>query len=323
MEKNLYIATKNIWDENKCDVLSARWAQELENAKTQAEDLSRFNQWSPLKIYTSLSKARKIIPSFSVRYQGQEVAELIADHSPSLSISPTHEKNNLKCFGLVTKSNVISWRSPEATTFRKQFKSLHASPSKPMSMKSDEAWLQSLIFEKMVKSGEDGFHACLPVLFDRFPFQCPIPISASTGLPKATKGNLDILARRGQGGTHPAIWELKKPKTCGTALEQAYIYGVTLALMLRNDGGQKWFRSFGFRSKLNIDRLLKIDIIIAITRDRESELNNHLQAFDSPLLLSKENVQLRPYVAYYDWDKMKGTVNIDAPIDLSKRIRGI
>ena len=276
MSNNLYEATKGIWLSKDCEGLSVRWANELDEAKAQALTLARFHEWKPLKVFTSLSKARKPKPVFSLRYQGQEVAELVAEDVPVLSIKASHETNNLKGFGLKTKSGKFAWRSPEAVEFRKMFKELKQSDSNPFKMKSDEAWLQSILFDTMVKSGDVGYHACQPVLFERFPFQCPLPVSASAGVPEASIGNVDILARRGQGNTHPAIWEIKKPNTCKTAFEQIYIYGVTLALMLRNNGGDLWYKNMGYSGKLNKDKPLTIDLILALTKDREEELKAHL-----------------------------------------------
>ena len=321
MSNNLYEATKGIWASKDCEGLSARWANELEAAKIQALTLARFHEWKPLKVFTSLSKARKPKPVFSLRYQGQEVAELVADDVPALLIKASHETNNLKGFGLKTPSGKFDWRSTEAAGFRKMFKELKQSKSNPFKMKSDEAWLQSIIFDTMVKTGEAGYHACQPVLFDRFPFQCPIPISANSGTPKASKGNLDVLARRGQGNTHPAIWELKAPKTCKTAFEQVYIYGVALALMLRGIGGALWYKNMGYSGKLNKDKTLTIDLILAITKDREEELHSHLKAFTDPLKLEYEKIVFKPYVAYYEWDKSKDKVIIEELIDLSKYLK--
>lgn len=321
MSGTLYEATKAIWKSHDCEALSYRWANELEAAIIKAKTITRFNEWKPLKVFTSLSNARKPKPIFSLRYQGQEVAELVAENIPALSIKTSHETNNLKGFGLRTPSGKFTWNSPDAASFRKLFKELKQSKSNPFIMKSDEAWLQSIIFDTMVKSGVDGYHACQPVLFDRFPFQCPLPISANSGGPKASKGNLDILARRGQGNTHPAIWELKKPKTCKTALEQVYIYGVTLALMLRGVGGDLWYKNMGYSGKLNKDKALTIDLILALTKDRDEELSNHLKAFTDSMKLVDENVILKPYVAYYEWDKSKDKVVIEQLIDLSKYLK--
>ena len=320
MSDNLYEATKSIWASKDCAALSVRWANELEKARGQAENIARFYKSKPLKVFTSLSKARKPQTVFSLRYQGQEVAEIVAEDVPALSIKASHETNNLKGFGLKTPSGKFAWRSPEAAGFRKMFKELKQSKSNPFKMKSDEAWLQSVVFDTMVKSGEAGYHACQPVLFDRFPFQCPLPISANSGIPKASRGNLDVLARRGQGNAHPAIWELKKPKACKKAFEQIYIYGVTLALMLRSEGGDLWYKNMGYSGKLNKDKSLTIDLILALTKDREKELLSHLKTFTEPMEL-EENIILKPFVAYYEWDKSRDKLVIEEPLELSKYLK--
>lgn len=315
MSADLYTETKDIWTKSNLALLSVRWAQDFARAKAEAINLTRFNNWKPLKIFTSLSNARKSVPVFSVRYQGQEVAELIADDKILLNIKNGHEQNNKKCFGVATQAQTLEWK--KASDFRKIFIELDRSPQRPLKMKSDEAWLQSIIFESMAKSGDSGYHACQPVVFaDRFPLQCPVPISANSGFPKDKKGNLDILARRGLGGTHPAIWELKRPSVCGTAFEQAYIYGVTLVLMLRAEGGDLWYKNMGFSRTLGKSKLT-IDTIVTITKDKESQLMSHIKRFASPLKLGNENAVIRPFVAYYEWDKEKNRVKVDEPVDLS------
>lgn len=206
--------------------MSVRWASELQNALRISEKLVQFHQWRPLKVYSSLSNARKPRPVFSLRYRGQEVGKIIDGDRPLFNITTACETNNYKSFGLITKSTESAepkpfWNGGEARKFRKQFKDFD-SKTKLEKMKSDEAWLQSIVFETMLNNSDVGYHACQPVLFNRFPFQCPVPISANKGVPKKSRGNIDILARRGQGNTHASIWELKKPGQCKTAFEQVY-----------------------------------------------------------------------------------------------------
>jgi len=317
MSNNLYESVKEIWIAENCEDLSSRWSSELKNAIKLSENLPKFHQWNPLRVYTTLSGSRKAKPIFSLRYRGQEVANIIGDKEIKIDITPKCETNTLKHFELTTKAGRFSWKGQEAKAFRQKFKDYDKTNSKEK-MKSDEAWLQSIVFEKMNTTADGGYHACKPVLFDRFPFQCPIPISGCTGIPKKKKGNIDILARRGHGNTHPAIWELKSPKQCKAAFEQVYIYGVVFALMLRHKGGKDWYENMGFAGNLIPSKSINIDIIVMLTKDRENELMSHLEKFSSPLKLVDENITLKPFVAYYEWDKVKGTVNIDEPINLSE-----
>jgi len=85
--------------------------------------------------------------------------------------------------------------------------------------------------------------------------------------------------------------------------------------------GDLWYKNMGYSGKLNIDKPLTIDLILTLTKDRESELLNHLKTFTDSLTLSNENVVLKPFVAYYEWDKKKDKVTIDELIDLSKYIK--
>ncbi len=210
MNKDLYQKTKDIWIAEKCAALSVRWAEELQCALVISKKLMRFHQWWPLKVYSSLSNAKKTRPVFSLRYRGQEVGEIIGGDKPFFNITLTCETNNRKSFGLITKSTKFDkpkplWNGSEASKFRKQFKDFD-SKFKVEKMKSDEAWLQAIVFETMFNNPDAGYHACQPVLFHRFPFQCPVPISANKGVPKKSRGNIDILARRGQGDLPPKKW---------------------------------------------------------------------------------------------------------------------
>ncbi len=91
--------------------------------------------------------------------------------------------------------------------------------------------------------------------------------------------------------------------------------------MLRGEGGELWYRNMGFGGTLNKNKSVTIDIIIMITGDREKELLSHLDEFNDPLNLRDENIILRPYVAYYEWDKLKGKVNIQKHMDLRKHLK--
>ena len=124
-------------------------------------------------------------------------------------------------------------------------------------------------------------------------------------IPKPSKGNIDILARRGTGkGTKISIWELKKPVTTANAIEQVYIYAVTLIKMLRsqhNGSGKTWYQDIiGFKS--DVPEQLIIEGVVAVSLDarERDKFNLKLQKFKSEnsLAVGNNNV-INLYVAYY------------------------
>jgi len=311
---NLYEETKNLWDENKCYTNSDRWAKELNQARPSIIKAKKnFHQWNPLRVSTNLSRARKPIPTFSLRFHGQEVGELYYLSSVKLVVTKTIAKHNNDYFDINTPAGQYSWDSDYAKSFRRNFKSLN-SPDRLFRAKSPEAFVHACIWEQMASSTKGGYYHCVPVTIGNVPFQCPVPLSASDGKPKNTprSGNLDILARRGfPGSSHPAIWELKKPGECGNALQQVYIYGVQLALMLRAKEGLLWYRNMEFNG--NIPKALTIDLILALEHGCEKRLAKQIAKFDSPLSIPELGLKINPFVSWYSVENATHVVKTSEP----------
>lgn len=330
MSENLYDEINVIWNKNEKEYKNKllQWKENLLNAKEQVEIIRKansekggFHQWGKLRIYTAYSSVKNKKPVFSLRYRGQDVAKIIADVPVKIKISDDQRKKNNESFKIDYNSGEYNWTSTEAREFRKKFLKKGYTYSNSLNMKSDEAWLQSLFFKEMKKSTNDGFKNFQPVLLGKFPVQWPVPISGNKGKPKNSSGHLDILARRREGNrTHLSIWELKKPGAFqeDISFPQVYIYGVTLAKMIRDD--KTWYKIFGLNEKVSLDKEILIDIILTISEDKKKEVLDSIKKFDSPLKLKDENVLLRPFVAFYSWDKKNEEITIQEIFDIKKNV---
>ena len=140
----------------------------------------------------------------------------------------------------------------------------------------------------------------------------PLPISGSSGAPKLTKGNIDILARRvgEKRRVHLSVWELKKPGVSSTvidkAVRQALIYALVLAKILRSESGPGWYRLFGFRRKLP-DKL-QIEAVVVLSTDDRQKFLKVWSKFEESLLITTGKDDIMPCVAFYD----KNTYAIEA-----------
>lgn len=145
-----------------------------------------------------------------------------------------------------------------------------------------------------------------PVFFAGFPLQFPLPISSNTGKPKASRGNIDIVVRRGTGrGTKISIWELKKPNATGNAIEQTYIYAVTMLKVLRSRrSGKAWYQDiFGFKG--NLPSKLTIEAVVAVSIENEKKKTAFVEDFEEFKNANKfqiGNDTIKLYLAHYHFD---------------------
>ena len=275
------------------------WLENLRKNNVYREQTKRvFHNWSPLVTYVSIGKTGHI---FSIRFLGQEVGEIVVeDRMPYLVVTKKKEKTNLFYFnGGSIKDGKCLWDSKEAKRFRKFFKDL-PNPERTIKFRSKEHIIESRIISDM-KNG--SLKKIQPVMIaNKFPLQMPVPFGGCAAKPKLGVGHIDILARRGIGrNTYLSVWELKKPKTLGNAIQQVYIYAVTLILMLRSDMGREWYWQFGFKRKLPDH--LKIECVVAISEDKKTEFENKFIKLRDymPNRVGKDTIQFS--VAYYDETK--------------------
>ena len=184
---------------------SAQWADRLKANKENFQKAAKqFNEWHPLHVYLSVTRATKTEMSFGLRYRGQEVASLVVNGDVQLVIKPEVAKKNSYYFGINTLPGKFKWKSDYAAKFRNDFKKIP-----PLVLtKIHEHRVESEFLKQMAMDTSEKFGGTLkhiqPVLWAGCPFQFPLPISGNKGIPKPSKGNIDILARRGTGNNSPA-----------------------------------------------------------------------------------------------------------------------
>jgi len=313
-EGTLFESISALLEENqeKIDSTLASWLSELTLCiKKVRADKDLFHQWSPLRIYISLVGVKTKKPKFSVRFLGQEVGNIIVDNgTASLCISATHYKNNQAWFaphhpkgsgdfGLAPGK--YEWKKAEAKIFRRDFKDVQKSPHVKTGI--PEHRIESAFIEEMESGKKSKFQGNVgfiqPVKVARCSLQFPLPVSASKGYPELKFGHIDILARRGYGrNVKLSVWELKSPGVLSHAVEQAYIYALTLRHILKSGHGKEWYKLCGFSS--NVPTRLHIEAVVAITEDKEKAFwkqYEHLVA-ENPLQIGDDWISF--FVAFYD-----------------------
>jgi hypothetical protein len=310
---NLLEQVEHLWKQG-ADSRAARWAEELRDAKSAIMSArQKFYEWYPLKLYISHSAATKSPRYFSLRYLGQQVATLQvkANDVVYINISEETAAANDRLCG-INLTGEYPWRGTKAQEFRKYFRCLEHRENQP-SVRIEEHHIESEFLRHMKDPTGSKFNGTLrgiqPVTLGGLPFQFPVPISGNTGVPKPTKGNIDILARRGTGkGTKISVWELKRPTITAHAIEQSYIYSVTLLKMLRTpQSGDFWYRDIiGFGCKVPGRLAIESVVAVSIASDQNRKaFEDKLRAFKSENPLSIGNDTISLHIAHYQKTPLK------------------
>lgn len=319
----MFKQVQNVWTQNQTAILTRidGWASTINNSMLPKKSArSLFREWKPLRIYTCVGNALKTNITFSVRFHGQEVAELkIINNSAALCLSKRHIFNNNKWFknpfsaqpayaqvkgSLISTAGSYPWTGRAAKGFRRYFKSINAHCQIKTGI--PEHRIESRFIEEMAKDSSKKSAFLLvkdiqPVTIADCPLQFPLPISASKGVPVYADGHIDILARRRSNGrVHISVWELKSPGKIAHAIEQAYIYSCTLLLMLLKSGktGQDWYKIFGFKRPLPLN--LDIEAVIAVSKKQEIKLNSEYKKIKHNLQFTINGNTITMYAAIYD-----------------------
>jgi len=281
------------------------WLRKLQDAeKLIRQARSVFHQWDPLRLYVSVANVRsrsRVV--FSLRFFGQEVAELFVTDKQSVLRLKRHSEKNFKYFGCELNDGDYFWKGRKAREFRSHFKQKALSSKGKPGVGIPEHRVESKFIQEMQRgSGKFGVSELQiqPVTIGGCPLQFPVPISASSGRPKKGNGNIDILARhRGaKGKTRLSVWELKRPHTYGRPAQQACIYALTLLQILRHSrNGGKWYRLFGYKSR--IPKRLEIQAVVGITGDQQTRFEGEAAELkrNTPFEIDGDSIQL--YAAYY------------------------
>ena len=265
-----------LWEENRSaiEVRLGSWLAAMKKGdEVLSEAKSFFHDWHPLRTYVTISKQRGNTAIFSLRYAGQEIAELRATKR-MVTVSTTGNRSANDTFFKWNPAAKFEWRSPAGQEMRKYFSKHFASTNGKPRVESKEHRVESKFIDEMYQSttkfGCRGLQIKPVMAADCFPMQIPVPLSANTGKPcYKTKGNgyIDILARRRQGKVRLSVWELKQPGAYKFAASQAFIYAYSLLKILReSEHAEGWFKAYGFSGK--IPRNIEIEAVVAITSDQ-------------------------------------------------------
>lgn len=305
---DLSVSIRDIWKENKLrfDDKLGKWVSAL-NCGKDVSTLAKkeFHQWSPLKTYISVSKSNSNMRAiYSMRFYGQEVANLIVKNKEVTLQIKGHAKKNEDWFGVMIKDGRYPWLGEEAKRFRAIFKRVDQSNKGFPKVKSPEHRVETKFIAEMCKGigkfNVSGLQIKPVMIAEKFPLQVPVPISANTGKPKVGNGYIDILARRKaeDNTTRLSVWELKRPGEYKYAASQAYIYAYTLLQILRqSDSKAEWYKLFGFESKIPLS--LTVEAVVAITRDQQVKFTKEKESLikNVPFNVGRDHIKL--FVAYY------------------------
>jgi len=241
-----------------------------------------FNEFPPFCLYMNLTNA-KGSGKFSLRYAGQEVAELSVINEDEVRIS-TKDDNNKTFFDCDIQLNNVLWRSTEAKKFRKHFRH-HELIRNDNGRKNEEHRIESMLLGEFSKKKSKGkfLSDIQPVRLFGVRFPMPTPLSASKAgknivkYNRQSRGCIDILCRIGHGkNTKLCVIEVKDenvPKEPPQyAIKEAIAYAVFLRELLRTESGNDWYKIFGFGKR--VPKELKIIVSVAMPYKEEKALSS-------------------------------------------------
>lgn len=289
---------------------TSKWAKDIKKRRHRLESaIDRFREWSPLYVYISVAEAKGYGKelTFSLRYAGDAVANLNVSEK-GIHIEQTGDtRSNAIKYGYSCSKNSFPWDSTDGSALRKYFKDKGNS----IDVNSAECAIESEFLTQMLREDSGKFNGSLsgiqPVLLGDCRFQMPVPLSANTGTPEQTKGNVDILARR--SGKRLSIWELKKVNESNHhAIEQAYIYAVQILKMLRanDESASIWYRDiFGYNT--DVPNRLIIESVVAVSFNNEKDKGVCLEKYrkfkaENALKIGNDEIEL--HLAFYKIDPL-------------------
>ena len=315
---NLANEINTIWSDNE-SIFEAKlnvWLEAFEsNKKALALIKKQFHQWGNLRVYISTSKAKLCI--FSLRFFGQEVAQLIPKDGEIVIRLSGHSKKNKEWFkGFELVDGYYGWHSDKGRYFRSYFKKLSQTSSNTPKVKSPEHRVESKFIVEMLKGSEKFGISGLkikPVTISGLPLQIPVPISASGVVPEPGNGYIDILSRhKGEGSKDRlCVWELKKPGVYGHPATQAYIYAATLFKIFRHTkNGERWYQLFGFKRRM--PKSIEIEAVAAVSPSQKDNFKKEFTELkkNSPFCIGNDYIRL--YAAYYTEQPDTGLITFES-----------
>ncbi|MFC1850885.1 hypothetical protein ACFL27_11885 [candidate division CSSED10-310 bacterium] len=232
-----------------------------------------FRNWGKLRAYMSISRINDEKTPFSLRFKGQEVADIIVDDNDDdvfVKISGKKSEELQEYFSVKIPAGRYPWRGPVGDKLRSMYNK--------RKLQSAESSFHADVLDEMVKDTKsDKFCNTFSNIRPAVPkigkkdlnirIQFPVPLKAHDGVPELRKhGNLDILARIGNGGgTRLGVIELKSEVPKGKSMEsticQSLIYATCVRYLVRNKKmGSNWYKLYGFNGKIR--KNLRIHSII-------------------------------------------------------------
>ncbi|MBI5375606.1 MAG: hypothetical protein HZA77_09230 [Candidatus Schekmanbacteria bacterium] len=323
---NLYKEVESIWESNWESNFDERlndWLKRIKNASDLLKGRGRkeYRNSYPLRLYSSVSGAKDL--TFSLRFCGREIAKLnLQSNPPQLEITKEHIKhNNNFGFKEIDKpKSDYNMDHVDIKKIRKYYKTYidekgwhNIKTGKPEHV-IESRLIEAIERKKNIKIGVERFPNIRLVKLLDFPFQMPLPISASKGRPKKADGHIDILARWGHSGKPKiAILELKKPDLNLTqtkeAIKQLYIYAVTLLFWLRSSHGESLYKFLGYNFSVQLPKKNQIKAVLTICENDKKQLEEAIKSIDKNELPCKfnkvsllKNDSIKFYVSYYKID---------------------
>jgi hypothetical protein len=239
------------------------WLASAERPKLFIDEHSdAFHKWSPLKFYVTFGYQ----PWFSILYEGQEVASLCFPkkdkYCPTVKLTASHLKSNIKYFGLHSSEHQFEWKSKEGNLFRRHFRNGHF-PGHSVEKLIEGRLIAGLIAKN--KPENSTLRNRTAVTIDRFALQFPVPFSACKGKVGKREGHIDILGRKRESSdSFLSVWELKAPGAYGSAARQAYIYAAQIQEMISDQSSaSRWRELFGFSAGSTVP---KIEIVLGLSK---------------------------------------------------------
>lgn len=261
--------TSKILNENRDEWLnrySDYGTQILKNLEIIKDKKTKFNEWAPLYLYMNVAKAKGNM-YFSLRFQGQDVAELKVRNGEVIISTKGFGETNKRDFNYNTIMDITPWNSDQAKDFRSHFSNVDLKRTGLSGKGNDEHRLESLLLTEFSKKtgNSKALTGIQPVkLAGVARFQMPTPLTASNvariKYSGASGGGIDILCRAGKGGgTRLCIMEVKDTNDSKEppekVIKQGLVYATFIRELLRSNCGQDWWNIFGF-SGLISDRLV-------------------------------------------------------------------
>lgn len=291
-EKNQQYFLKTISDTRDLLTTNTEWINRfkgyadkiLANTNNIRLKKKQFHEWAPLYLYLNVGKAGSAAQTvhFSLRYHGQEVADLSVSNSVKINTSDYNSKNKRDFNCTVTCD--CGWRDKDANDLRKHFATAPARLRTADNKGNEEHRIESMFLTELSqKKGilkKKELHNIQPVKIGGVSrFQMATPIRASKDLLKYSVkgGGVDILARAGNGpNTRLCVMEVKDEYTTKEPPKEALAQGLAYATFIREllrspDVGETWWKIFGFSRKIPNDLTIYVASVMPFNPNGPSE----------------------------------------------------